>query len=214
MSTPTLSILTAVDAIIDTAREREPSIPEVVVVLGSKGRTKSTQVHGYFDPRSWKQEEDVIHEIMLSGESLARGAKSTLGTILHEITHAYCHANEIMETSNRGRYHNSKFREVAENVFGLKITKKPTIGWSSTELAPDTEKLWESELEWLGTVLTAHRLVKVENSADSSAKKFVMLCESCGDKIQTTKSWFERNEHRLGCFEHQQPFVFRVEGGE
>jgi len=207
MSTPTLPMLEAVDAAIAQVRKSHPGIPDVTVVLGAAGKSRSGQVHGHFAPDSWKSAGDgkqKSHEIMLSGESLERGAEATLGTIIHELAHAYAHAHDIKDTSNHGRYHNKKFKEIG-NKFGIELEQAGTIGWSVTKLADGTAEKYAKALEQLAKALTSYRVPNGEKIT-KPAKKRQMQCPECLDPVTVTKKWFEKNEFNLICSEHDEQF--------
>jgi len=63
---------------------------------------------------------------------------AVVDTIIHENIHFYCRVNNILEVSNNGRYHNQKFKELAEKC-GLKCINNPTIGWNTINVL--SEKL-------------------------------------------------------------------------
>lgn len=68
----------------------------------------------------------------LGAEYLSRPIENVLATLMHEMVHIYCMENGIKDTSNGGRYHNTKFKRESEQR-GLKISKATYIGWSVTE---------------------------------------------------------------------------------
>lgn len=219
MTTPTLSMLTAVDAVISKAREINPGIPEVTVVLGASGKMRKGQKHGHFAPKSWESRDgedlDVIEanrmgEVLLAGESLQRGGRATLGTIIHELAHAYCDANDIKDTSNGHRYHNKKFKEVAED-FGLSIERADVIGWSVTDVPDELAEFYADEITALDEAITQYRVTNLEVVTPTKQKKYKMVCEECQDAVQVTKGWIERNEFKVFCQEHGTPFQFFVE---
>lgn len=100
----TFEMLGAVNGIVEKARRMHEGIPETVVVLGASGATRQGQKHGHFAPRSWKarggNDKELYGELFLSGESLERGAVATLGTILHELVHAYNHSHDVQDCSH------------------------------------------------------------------------------------------------------------------
>lgn len=210
MSTLTLPILKAVDTVIAKANKLHTGIPDVVVVLGSAGHSRKGQVHGHFYPESWtKEDKPVLHELMLSGESLQRGAEATLGTILHELAHAYNHANSIADTSNNHRYHNAKFRKTGES-FGIELEQAPTIGWSVTTVPAATLTTYAKEVDALRAALVGYRVPNGTRLA-KKAKKFMMGCPECGEPVATTKKWFEAHGYDLECTLHNQMFEFYEE---
>jgi len=217
MSTATLQMLAAVDNIIAKARTIHEGVPEVTVVLGASGVMRKGQKHGHFAPKSWKSREDAdpdtgevldgeFHgEVLLSGESLQRGAEATLGTILHELAHAYAHSEGIVDTSNNNRYHSKKFKSIAEE-FGLHIEKADVIGWSVTTVPETTLAQYAEEVSALEEAITQYRVPNLELKVVTKQKKFKMQCPECQDPIQTTKKWWGLNEHRVWCYEHDTGF--------
>ena len=89
-----------------------------------------------------KTTEKGFHEIMVSGENLRRGARAVFGTTAHETAHAYNIVQGIRDVSGDG-YHNKKFKDTAERVFGLTITQvSKSIGWSHTEVSDECATRW------------------------------------------------------------------------
>jgi hypothetical protein len=82
-----------------------------------------------------------FHEIMVSGENLARGARDVFGTVAHEAAHAANIAAGIRDTDSNGR-HNKKFQAAAEGLFGLTITEAKGIGWSVTTVSDECAARW------------------------------------------------------------------------
>src|SRR6266545_1119836 len=48
------------------------------------------------------------------GEGLRRGARDVLATMLHEAGHGLAAARNLKDTSRQGRYHNAKYKALAE----------------------------------------------------------------------------------------------------
>ena len=246
VQTATLGMLEAVNAIVSKARSLHNGIPETVVVLGASGVTRSGQKHGHYAPRSWGSRvvaeeseasvsvdgssgREVYGEILLAGESLERGAVATLGTILHELVHAYCDANEIKDTSNGHRYHNTKFKEKAEE-FGLVIEKADTIGWSVTTVPDSTVATYRQEIDTLEERINVHRLgfldleaLGLKEKEKSNQLKRKMQCPECQEPLLVTKRWWEKQgngggdyEYGAGliCREHKLEYEIFEEGGE
>lgn len=234
----TIRMLQAVNAIVAKARKLHDGIPETVVVLGASGVTRVGQKHGHYAPRSWgartKGDQDpkdraVYGEILLAGESLERGAVGTLGTILHELVHAYCDANDVKDTSNGNRYHNAKFKEKAEE-FGLEIEKADTIGWSLTTVPSGTQSIYAAELEELEKAISVHRLGFFDLAAlglkDPDKKqplKRKMQCPECQEPLLVTRKWWEKQgngggDYEIGmglyCAGHNLEYEIFEEGGE
>lgn len=235
----TLQMLEAVNAIVKKARKLHDGIPETVVVLGASGATRNGQKHGHYAPRSWGTRKSgegdegetrtVYGEILLAGESLERGAVGTLGTLLHELVHAYCDANEVKDTSNGNRYHNTKFKEKAEE-FGLEIEKANTIGWSVTTVPEATQNVYAEEIKALDAAISVHRLgfldlaaLGIKEPEKTNQKKRKMQCPECQEPLLVTKTWWEKQgngggEYMTGmglyCGTHDLEYEIYEEGGE
>lgn len=200
MDTKTLAMLQAANEAIKAVRANntDRDIPEVVVVLGASAPGK----HGHFAPESWlmADSDDRLHELFLSGESLERGGRATLGTIIHELVHAYCRQNGIKDVSNAGRYHNKRFKQIAEE-FGLEISSAPVIGHSVTEVPEDTAALYKAEIAALDAALVSHRAGNLQLAAKTPRKVYKMVCYTCQDPVTIGKTWFENNNPVCSCGE-------------
>jgi hypothetical protein len=171
-NTPTLAILQAANDALVSIRKSHPELQNVVLVIAS-GQKRSGAVHGHFAPDTWES-KTASHEILLSSESLSRGAEATLGTLLHECAHLLARVRGIKDTSRQGRFHNAKFKALAEEL-GIEVHQDPTIGWSVTTLPTATAKVYKLELSALRKALKAYRRGKVEPKAP---KKTIRL--ECG----------------------------------
>ena len=58
----------------------------------------------------------------------------------HEAAHAIACQRGIKDTSRQGRYHNSRFKAIAEEV-GLDVSRDPEWGWSVTALSRPVKRL-------------------------------------------------------------------------
>lgn len=221
----------AVEAIVAKARKKHEGIPDTVIVIGASGATRNGQKHGHFQPKSWKlkggKEDELYGEIFLSGESLKRGGVETLGTVLHELVHAQCHAKGVQDTSNGNRYHNAKFKAIGEE-FGLELEKAETIGWSSTTVPPETQAEYRAEIDALDGAIKTHRLglgdlqaLGVEPEKDKPLKR-KMQCPECEEPLLVTKKWWELQGNGGGdylpgvglyCGTHDTEYEIFEEGG-
>ena len=179
----------------------EDSLPEVVITIQSSQKSYGHITVGEI----WKDSWDSYHEINLSAEYLNRPVENIISTLVHEMCHLYAMENNIKDTSNNNRYHNKKFKEIAEKR-DLKISYHESIGWSVTE---PTEKLIEtikeyyldSPIEYVR--MGAYDWTDGDNGADgdngngltgtngkkpkkkSSTRKYI--CPKCGNSVRATK---------------------------
>lgn len=86
----------------------------------------------------WHSADVETHELNLSADYLNRPIEETVATLIHEACHLYALQNGIKDTSNRGIYHNRKFKDIAENIGHLHIEKHDKYGWTITEPTEDT----------------------------------------------------------------------------
>lgn len=157
----------------------------IVVAREEKGRK-----HGHFTTlETWKNNDVLRHEIFLSAESLSRGAKETLGTLLHEMAHAYNHANKIEDTSGDG-YHNKKFQSTAERIFNLKIEKIKGAGFSKTSVPDEAIKRWSKELSKIEDALKLHALSLGNVSKGRNKNGLKATCQ-CGEIIRLSQKAFD-----------------------
>jgi curved DNA-binding protein CbpA len=149
-------VIAVLEGIWAAIRARHPQIPAVVIIIASGTEGRQTR-WGHHAPGRWVTGTQARAEIMISGEGLHRGARSVLGTLLHEAAHALAAARGIQDTSRQGRYHNKHFKTHAEEL-GITVEFDKTIGWSPTTVADPTAAAYERELQTLADALTLWRL--------------------------------------------------------
>lgn len=203
MTTQTVAIINAVADVIAAVSKNHEGIPEVVVTLASaKGK------HGHFAPSSWSVRSDdedakpvYKHEMFLAAESLKRGAVGTVGTIIHELVHAYCHANNIQDTSNNGVYHNRRFAEVAQE-FGIEVEKMGHHGFSATTVPDATVRKYQAQVDALEKAITVYRNNVALAASVTKSTAYFMVCDTCKDRVRLgSKKWFARNNPVCSCGE-------------
>lgn len=93
----------------DLLREREPQLPAVTVnVVPAIGRTQA-----------WLRFAPSLgdtHVLQTLPTALARHPREVVCQVAHEAAHALAHVLGVADTSKRGRYHNSRFRALAEHM--------------------------------------------------------------------------------------------------
>ena len=165
-------------------------LPEAVITIQS-----SQRAYGHITVRKiWKDSFDSYHEINISAEHLNRPVENIISTLLHEMTHLYAMENNIKDTSNGGRYHNKRFKEIAE-ARDLKISHSQYIGWSVTE---PTDRLKEvikengldKEIDYvrMGQFMAAGGNGGTDGNPPkkkSSTRKY--MCMGCRNSVRATK---------------------------
>ena len=139
------AVVIKLEKVWNQIRDNHQDLPEVVIVTGS-GMIGPAR-WGHFRANGWTERQEkeaavslTLGEMFVAGETLARGATSTLQTMLHEAAHVLAQVREIKDTSRQNRWHNRKFRELAEEL-GLEYTREsahPQIGFSQVTLTKKT----------------------------------------------------------------------------
>lgn len=183
-----------------TIRAQHPEVPAVVLVLGagSIGAAGGLKL-GYFAAMRWADPdwqptdgEDGeraavrLPEVFVGGEGLARGPAEVLGTLLHEAAHALAHVRGIKDTSRKGRWHNARFKALAEEL-GIEVTKDPRIDWSSTTLPASTRESYAQVIAELGAALRMHRSVEITGGRAKKPSPSPCACE-CGRRIRVSST--------------------------
>lgn len=147
----------------------------------------------------WRRKDSNTFELNIAAEVLDWKIEEIIDTILHEMVHLYCRTHDIKEVSRGGKYHNGKFKELAEKV-GLKCIKCGQYGWNTT--AEDNDKLIEYALskDWSeimigrgGISLNIGGFGTPSNSgvtpgqkAPSSTRKYI--CPKCKMSVRATRT--------------------------
>jgi hypothetical protein len=150
-------LVLALEAAWQAMRERHPELAPAVIVVAS-GTMGGSPRYGHFAAARWRRSVDggELAEILISGEGLHRGAVPVLGTLLHEGAHALAHARSVKDTSRQGRWHNARYRRLAEEL-GLVVSQVPGIGWSGTVVPPQTSAAYAGVLEAIAAALVVYR---------------------------------------------------------
>jgi hypothetical protein len=183
--TPTLPILEALNNAFISIRIKHPEIPNVVIVVGTSSATN----HGHYFANTWDGKSKAVHELMISGQSLQRGAVDVFGTLLHEAVHVYCDSVGIKDTSRDGRWHNARFRKVGEE-FGLVLTNNSTIGWSITSVPDTTQATYRDEIALLRKALRSFR--KPEMASMKKARTTIRVGTQSGRKVTVPIVFYEQ----------------------
>ena len=110
----------------------ELEVPTITIqsTVGAYGHVTTSKV--------WSNGENATYELNIGADYLTRPIENVVATMIHEAVHLYCMQKGIKDTSNRGVYHNKRFKAVAENMGHLIIDKHDTYGWTITSPSEDT----------------------------------------------------------------------------
>jgi hypothetical protein len=157
--TENLSVITKALEDAHAIIREKTGAPRATISVG-----RSSKVHGHFtNYKPWQAGEENFHEIFLSAPSFARGARATLGTLLHEVAHSLDLQNGIQGTSGDG-YHNKNFKATAESL-GLEIGQVKGKGWTDTKVPDSCVTRWQEAHDIIENAL------RLTASADEKAKK-------------------------------------------
>lgn len=147
----------------------------------------------------WRRKEDSTFEMNIAAEVLDKELEEIIDTLLHEMIHLYCRMHNIKETSRGGKYHNGKFKELAEKC-NLVCVKYGQYGWNT--VGKGNEKLIEYALAkgwtelmigrgtvspiFVGATGTASNNESTPGQkAPSSTRKYI--CPKCKMSVRATK---------------------------
>jgi len=148
-------LVTAIDRAWAAIQARHPDVPSVVITLGAGSGSGALKL-GHFAPGRWQRGDGQLPELFVGGEGLARGGRDVLGTLLHEGAHGVASVRDIQDVSRQGRFHNARYRALAEEL-GLAVAKVGTLGWSATTVLDATAALYRAEVRRLDAALVAYR---------------------------------------------------------
>ena len=171
-------MVAALESAWSAIQARHPELPAVVMVIGAGSGDRGGLRLGHFAAMRWSATDTdtdtdadsgagpdggaegagggPLAEVFVGGEGLARGPVDVLGTLLHEAAHALAHVRGVKDTSRQGRWHNAKFKAIAEEV-GIAVEKDPRIGWSPTTVPDATRDDYARVVEQLRGALRMRR---------------------------------------------------------
>lgn len=91
-------------------------------------------------------------ELFMATELVARSATDMFAVLLHEAAHTIASRRGIKDTSRQGRYHNGRFRMLAEEV-GLEGERDPERGWPLMVLSEEAKAAYRDTVAQLEDVL-------------------------------------------------------------
>lgn len=102
-------------------------LPTPIITVQSKPGT-----YGHSSvAKVWKRPDGDTYELNIAAEVLNFPIEETLDTMIHEMIHLLCRKRGIKEVSRGCKYHNRKFKELAE-AHGLTCVPCGQYGWNTT----------------------------------------------------------------------------------
>ena len=188
------------------------TLPPAVITVAGDDSKKGVRKYGHITVgQAWKAGETSFHEIMLTGEGLARGARATFGTLAHEASHAYNIAQGVKDTDSNGR-HNKHFQKTAEGLFFLTIENDGARGWSKTTVSDACASEWSHIIEMIDEALILVReALPVASKTKGRNKNLLKAVCECGDSIRASRKVIDKG---VTCDECETRFTTEEEEGE
>lgn len=172
----------------------ELETPTITVqsTIGAYGHITTSKV--------WNNNGVATYELNIGAETLNRPIENVVATMIHESVHLYCMMNQIQDTSNRGVYHNKRFKKVAEEIGHLQVDRHDKYGWTITNPTEDTldfciaygfeDILIKRETNYsfkgLGLPKSGDGSELPKTVKPSSTRKYI--CPCCGNSFRATKN--------------------------
>ena len=160
-------------------------VPVIAVQTQGKG-----SAYGWCTTRRiWKdskKDESAYYEITLTAEHLTRSECDIVETLLHEMVHLHNMQNGIKDCSRGNKYHNEKYKAVAE-LHGLNVEHHDKYGWTITSLNDTAINLVPSFKINCSAFRIARQAATSKGTGKSKQSMRKYTCLSCGMIIRATK---------------------------
>jgi hypothetical protein len=130
-----------------------------------------------------RQAAASLSEVLITADGLAGSATDVMETLVHEAAHAIAFQRGIKDTSRQGRYHNRRFKTIAEEI-GLDVGRDPDRGWSVTALSGPTAALYRDACRELAVALHVvgqRELQSAPRALRQGHIRVALVCE-CGPR--------------------------------
>jgi hypothetical protein len=127
-----------------------------------------------------RQGRGSLGEVYLTTAGVACEPADVLMILLHEAAHAVANQRGIKDTSREGRYHNQRFKTIAEELQLGVESRDPAIGWSATTLpAPaPAAAAYTPTVRRPGQALSIYR--ECETEALEQSRRSANITVDCG----------------------------------
>ena len=174
--------------------DNELEMPTITIqsTVGAYGHVTTSKV--------WKTESGkASYELNIGADYLDRPIENIVATLIHEGCLLYAMQNGIKDTSNRGVYHNKRFKALAEDR-GLIIEKHSRYGWTITTPSEATINFCiDNDLQEV--LITRHTGITftgvgtgkngngtpVKPTAPKKGNSIKWICPCCGAIVRSTK---------------------------
>jgi hypothetical protein len=191
--TGTTHIITVMNRAWQAIQRNHPDVPNVMLVTGRRRHKSEGNIRGQHCRETWHVEghDSKQAEVWVSGERLAEGPEAVMQTLLHEAAHALAVVREIKDTSNKNRYHNKAFVQLAEELGleGPASSGGPALGYSDCTITKATADTYAYEIKELGEACKnfVAPLAKVFPEKRQATPKAFCQCPEGDNEIAWTK---------------------------
>ncbi|MFD9813976.1 hypothetical protein [Streptomyces sp. NPDC059080] len=199
MTDSNAALLAALETAWEVVQSRHPDLPAVTFTTGSAVKRDALK-WSVRDSVSAQESTSVIStdrpELRLADATLHAGPKALITALLHQGTHAACAQRGIRDTTNRGKWHNRKFRDAAAE-FGLAWPqgqeRDMVRGFAAVEMTPEAEAAFQPLTEALSDTLkawkrTAKKAAGAAPLAQPRTDSRLCLACACGRKLYMSKT--------------------------
>jgi hypothetical protein len=166
----TSQLLAVLESSWAAIRRQYPEVPAaVMVVAAGSDRRQGLFKWGHFAALRWRRRQvdgeegggapAALPEVLVAGEGLERPALEVFGTLLHEAAHGVADVRQVRDTSRDGRYHNRRYRAIAETM-GMDVEEMEPYGHARTTVHPETAALFADQVEELAAALVLFRIAE------------------------------------------------------
>jgi hypothetical protein len=218
MTDSNAALLAALETAWEVVQSRHPELPAVTFTTGSAVKRDALK-WSVRDSVAAREPTSVIStdrpELRIADTTLRAGPKAVITALLHQGTHAVCARRGIRDTTNRGKWHNQKFREVAVE-FGLTWPqgkeRDMVRGFAEVALTPEAEKAFDPLAEALGDALkawkrSARKAAAAAPKAQPRTDSRLSLTCGCGRKLYMAKTVYAQGG--ITCDVCGEPFTER-----
>ena len=174
--------------------DNELEMPTITIqsTVGAYGHVTTSKV--------WKTESGkASYELNIGADYLNRPIENIVAILIHEGCHLYAMQNGIKDTSNKGVYHNKRFKALAEER-GLIIERHDKYGWTITIPSEATINFCiDNDLQEV--LITRHTGITftgvgtgkngngtpVKPTAPKKGNSIKWICPCCGAIVRSTK---------------------------
>lgn len=162
------AIVGALEELWAAIQRHHNDLPDAQIVVATGNRGKKGAVNGHWHAKQWQGVAE--HEVLIASERLGDGAAWVAETLLHEACHGIAFANEIQDTSRQGRWHNARFKAIAEAV-GLLVEADKRCGYVTVGMTDECQDRYAAEVMVLEAAIgSSHRPRVVADVVPPKAK--------------------------------------------